>query len=93
MRTRFWQALRRRRGQTNDQFDGNDILGKFNPGLVRRVSIWRLREIHSEGSDFVFELHYTAFWSNHVGHFKSWISAREAASGHTYYLSPGTPAR
>ena len=41
--------------------DGNDILGKFNPGLgAQSFDIDGSAKMIPKGSDFVFELHYTA---------------------------------
>jgi hypothetical protein len=41
--------------------DGNDILGKFNPGLgAQRFDIDGAAKFVPKGSDLVFELHYTA---------------------------------
>jgi hypothetical protein len=44
----------------NDIADGNDILGKFNPGLgAQRFDIDGAAKFVPKGSDLVFELHYT----------------------------------
>ena len=44
----------------NDAMDGNDILGKFNPGLgAQSFDIDGSAKMIPKGSDFVFELHYT----------------------------------
>ena len=41
--------------------DGNDILGKFNPGLgAQRFDVNGAAKFVPKGSDLVFELHYTA---------------------------------
>jgi hypothetical protein len=41
--------------------EGNDILGKFNPGLgAQRFDIDGAAKFVPKGSDFVFELHYTS---------------------------------
>ena len=50
----------KRTGRTM-QMDGNDILGKFNPGLgAQSFDIGGSAKMIPKGSDFVFELHYTA---------------------------------
>ena len=44
----------------NHMADGNDILGKFNPGLgAQRFDIDGAAKFLPKGSDLVFELHYT----------------------------------
>lgn len=41
--------------------EGNDILGKFNPGLgAQTFDVGGSAKLVPKGSDFVFELHYTA---------------------------------
>ena len=41
--------------------DGNDILGKFNPGLgAQSFDVGGSAKLIPKGSNFVFELHYTA---------------------------------
>ncbi|HEX5431021.1 MAG TPA: cytochrome c [Bryobacteraceae bacterium] len=45
----------------NSTAEGNDILGKFNPGLgAQSFDIDGSAKFIPKGSDFVFELHYTA---------------------------------
>ena len=45
---------------TNSIEEGNDILGKFNPGLgAQRFDIDGAAKFIPKGSDLVFELHYT----------------------------------
>lgn len=45
----------------NNPSDGNDILGKFNPGLgAQSFAIDGSAKFVPKGSDLVFELHYTA---------------------------------
>ena len=44
----------------NSAMDGNDIIGKFNPGLgAQSFDIDGSAKLIPKGSDFVFELHYT----------------------------------
>jgi hypothetical protein len=45
----------------NQMAEGNDILGKFNPGLgAQRFDVDGAAKFVPKGSDLVFELHYTA---------------------------------
>jgi hypothetical protein len=45
----------------NENAEGNDILGKFNPGLgAQSFDIGGSAKFVPKGSDLVFELHYTA---------------------------------
>ena len=45
----------------NDLAEGNDILGKFNPGLgAQTFDVEGAAKFVPKGSDLVFELHYTA---------------------------------
>jgi len=45
----------------NDSAEGNDILGKFNPGLgPQSFDINGAAKFVAKGSDLVFEMHYTA---------------------------------
>ena len=45
----------------NSIAEGNDILGKFNPGLgAQSFEIGDSAKFVPKGSDLVFELHYTA---------------------------------
>jgi hypothetical protein len=44
----------------NEIQEGNDILGKFNPGLgAQRFDVMGAAKFIPKGSDLVFELHYT----------------------------------
>lgn len=77
----------------NNAMDGNDIIGKFNPGLgPQNFEIDGSAKMIPKGSDFVFELHYTASGEptsdiSRVG----LVLAKEAPSVR-YYTTPGTPA-
>src|SRR5205085_5648222 len=45
----------------NSSAEGNDIIGKFNPGLgAQDFSVEGAAKFVPKGSDLVFELHYTA---------------------------------
>lgn len=54
------EAYEGREAGGNQMSDGNDILGKFNPGLgAQDFSIAGSAKFVPKGSDIVFELHYT----------------------------------
>ena len=77
----------------NQQMDGNDILGKFNPGLgAQSFDIGGSAKLIPKGSDFVFELHYTASSQPTSDISKVGIVLAKAQPQTRYYLSPGTPA-
>ena len=77
----------------NDQNDGNDILGKYNPGLgAQSFDIGGSAKLIPKGSDFVFELHYTASGKRTSDRSKVGIVLAKAKPNVRYYLSPGTPA-
>jgi hypothetical protein len=77
----------------NEQMDGNDILGKFNPGLgAQSFDIGGSAKLIPKGSDFVFELHYTAAGQPTTDISKVGIVLAKAQPQTRYYLSPGTPA-
>jgi len=77
----------------NEQMDGNDILGKFNPGLgSQSFDIGGSAKLIPKGSDFVFELHYTASGQIASDVSKVGIVLAKGQPSTRYYLSPGTPA-
>ena len=77
----------------NDQMDGNDILGKFNPGLgAQSFDIDGSAKLIPKGSDFVFELHYTTSGKPTSDRSKVGIVLAKNKPQVRYYLSPGTPA-
>jgi hypothetical protein len=77
----------------NDQMDGNDILGKFNPGLgPQRFDIDGAAKLIPKGSDFVFELHYTASGQPTEDISRVGLVLAKEPPKIRYYLSPGTPA-
>ncbi len=77
----------------NDQMDGNDIIGKFNPGLgPQSFDIGGSAKLIPKGSDFVFELHYTAAGEPLTDISKVGLVLQKNAPLTRYYLSPGTPA-
>jgi hypothetical protein len=77
----------------NDQMDGNDIIGKFNPGLgAQSFDIGGSAKLIPKGSDFVFELHYTAAGHPTTDISKVGMVLAKSAPQTRYYVSPGTPA-
>jgi hypothetical protein len=77
----------------NAQMDGNDIIGKFNPGLGEQsFDIGGSAKLIPKGSDFVFELHYTASGEPTSDLTKVGLVLAKEAPKTRYYLTPGTPA-
>jgi len=77
----------------NDAMDGNDILGKFNPGLgAQSFDIGGSAKMIPKGSDFIFELHYTTSGVATSDTSKVGIVFAKSKPMTRYYLSPGTPA-
>jgi len=77
----------------NDAKDGNDILGKFNPGLgAQSFDIGGSAKMIPKGSDFIFELHYTTSGVATSDTSKVGIVFAKSKPMTRYYLSPGTPA-
>ena len=77
----------------NDAMDGNDILGKFNPGLgAQSFDIGGSAKMIPKGSDFIFELHYTTSGVATSDTSKVGIVFAKSKPVTRYYLSPGTPA-
>ena len=77
----------------NDQMDGNDIIGKFNPGLgAQEFDFDGAAKMIPKGSDFVFELHYTAAGQPTTDRSKVGLVLAANKPKTRYYLSPGTPA-
>ncbi len=73
--------------------DGNDILGKFNPGLgAQSFDIDGSAKLIPKGSDFVFELHYTAAGKITTDRSKVGVVLAKSKPNVRYFLSPGTPA-
>ena len=82
-------------GQTggNSPMDGNDILGKFNPGLgPQSFDIGGSAKMIPKGSDFVFELHYTASGEPTSDTAKVGLVLAKSQPKVRYYLSPGSPS-
>ena len=77
----------------NDQADGNDIIGKFNPGLgAQTFDIDGSAKMIPKGSDFVFEVHYTAAGQSTTDRSRVGLVLMPDKPSVRYYLSPGTPA-
>jgi hypothetical protein len=73
--------------------EGNDIIGKFNPGLgAQTFEIDGSAKLIPKGSDFVFELHYTTMGEATTDRSRVGIVLAKKAPVTRYYLSPGTPA-
>ncbi len=76
----------------NSTQEGNDILGKYNPGLgAQYFNIGGSAKLIPKGSDFVFELHYTASGVPTSDISKLGLVLAKAQPKTRYYLSPGTP--
>ena len=77
----------------NDPLDGNDILGKFNPGLgSQNFSISGAAKLVPKGSDLVFELHYTATGKATTDRSKLGIVLAKTPPKQRYFLSNGPTA-
>ena len=73
--------------------EGNDIIGKFNPGLgAQNFEIEGSAKLIPKGSDFVFELHYTTTGKPETDRSRVGLMPAKAAPVTRYYTSPGTPA-
>jgi len=77
----------------NTAGDGNDILGKFNPGLgSQSFSIDGAAKFVPKGSDLVFELHYTAIGKPTTDRSKLGIVLAKNPPKQRYFLSAGPAA-
>jgi hypothetical protein len=77
----------------NDPLDGNDIVGKFNPGLGSQIfSIGGAAKLVPKGSDLVFELHYTAIGKATTDRSKLGIVLAKTPPKQRYFLSNGPTA-
>ncbi len=77
----------------NDAADGNDILGKFNPGLgAQSFDIGGSAKFVPKGSDLVFELHYTAIGKETSDQSKLGLVLAKHAPVTRYFLSSGPTA-
>ena len=77
----------------NTAGDGNDILGKFNPGLgSQEFSVDGAAKFVPKGSDLVFELHYTATGKATTDRSKVGIVLAKNPPKMRYFLSNGPTA-
>lgn len=73
--------------------EGNDILGKFNPGLgAQRFDIEGAAKFIPKGSDLVFELHYTPAGEATTDVSKLGLVFAQAAPDTRYYFHAGPTA-
>jgi hypothetical protein len=77
----------------NDAADGNDILGKFNPGLgAQSFDVGGSAKFVPKGSDLVFELHYTAVGKATTDKSKLGLVLAKHPPVTRYFLSSGPTA-
>jgi len=77
----------------NSTSEGNDIIGKYNPGLgAQDFNIEGAAKLIPKGSDFVFELHYTTVGKPATDISRVGLMLAKEAPVTRYYTSPGTPA-
>jgi len=77
----------------NEAGDGNDILGKFNPGLgAQNFDFDGSAKFVPKGSDLVFELHYTAVGKATTDKSKLGLVLAKNPPTQRYYLSGGPTA-
>src|SRR5215469_16208148 len=73
--------------------EGNDILGKFNPGLgAQTFDIDGSAKFVPKGSDLVFELHYTAIGEATTDSSRLGLVFAKSAPTTRYFLSAGPTA-
>jgi len=73
--------------------EGNDILGKFNPGLgAQRFDLDGSAKFIPKGSDLVFELHYTTSGEATSDTSKLGLVVAKAAPTNRYYFHAGPTA-
>jgi hypothetical protein len=77
----------------NSVDEGNDIIGKFNPGLGSQTfNIDGAAKFVPKGSDLVFELHYTAVGEDTTDRSKLGLVFAKQAPLTRYFLSAGPTA-
>jgi hypothetical protein len=77
----------------NSISDGNDIIGKFNPGLgAQSFDVNGSAKLIPKGSDLVFELHYTAVGKPAADKTKLGLIVAKQAPTSRYFLSAGPTA-
>ena len=73
--------------------EGNDILGKFNPGLgAQTFAIDGSAKMVPKGSDLVFELHYTAIGEETEDTPELGLVVAKTPPQQRYFFSPGPTA-
>jgi hypothetical protein len=87
------QAYEGRDAGGNQMSDGNDILGKFNPGLgAQTFAIDDSAKFVPKGSDIVFELHYTTTGKPETDRTKLGLVLAKQPPLTRYFLSNGPTA-
>ena len=77
----------------NSISEGNDILGKFNPGLgAQTFDVNGSAKFVPKGSDLVFELHYTAIGEATTDSSRLGLVFAKSAPTTRYFLSAGPTA-
>ena len=77
----------------NSIMEGNDIVGKYNPGLgAQSFEVDGSAKFVPKGSDIVFEIHYTAMGKETTDKSKVALVLAKGAPTTRYYTSPGTPS-
>ena len=77
----------------NQITQGTDIIGKFNPGLgAQNFDIGGSAKFIPKGSDFVFEMHYTAQGKETTDRSKLGLVLAKAPPKQRYFLSAGPTA-
>src|SRR4029077_12576698 len=77
----------------NQMAEGNDILGKFNPGLgSQEFTIDGAAKFVPKGSDLVFEMHYTAMGQETTDVSTVGLVVAKNAPERRYYFSTGPTA-
>jgi Fe-S-cluster-containing hydrogenase component 2 len=77
----------------NSLSDGNDIIGKFNPGLgAQSFDVNGSAKLIPKGSDLVFELHYTAVGTETTDKSKLALVVSKQPPTSRYFLSSGPTA-
>ena len=78
----------------NEMSEGNDILGKYNPGLgAQSFDVGGSAKFVPKGSDIVFEIHYTAMGEAATDKSKLGLVLEKHAPVARYFTSYGPEAR
>src|SRR5215469_8824986 len=89
----YGEAYENQEGGRTSEGDGNDILGKFNPGLgAQRFDVNGAAKFVPKGSDLVFELHYTAMGKATTDRSKLGLVLAKRPPATRYILLSGTPS-